>query len=155
MSNIIKFLFSLVIPLSAGGIGSLFTTPAIPNWYETLRKPKFNPPGWVFGPAWTILYILIGISFYLVWSKTGFEKNKKALASFIIQLILNATWSILFFGLQNPFIALIEILLLWLAILLTIISFYQINKTAGLLLLPYLLWVTFATILNFSIWQLN
>ncbi|MEA2020393.1 MAG: TspO/MBR family protein [Patescibacteria group bacterium] len=155
MSNIIKFFTSLLITLSAGGIGSIFTTPAIPTWYETLKKPKFNPPGWVFGPAWTILYILISISFHLIWSTVGFEKNKKVLVIFVIQLVLNALWSIIFFGLQNPALAFIEIVILWVAILLTLLNFYKLDRTAGLLLVPYLLWVTFAALLNFSIWQLN
>lgn len=155
MSNITKFLISIMATLSAGAIGSFATAPAIPTWYRGLEKPGFNPPSWVFGPVWTALYILIGISFYLIWSSVSFKKHKRALILFIIQLVLNTGWSLVFFGLQQPFWALIEITVLWIAILLTTVEFFKINKKAGLILLPYTLWVTFAAVLNFSIWQLN
>ncbi len=155
MSNITKFLISIMATLSAGAIGSFATAPAIPTWYRGLEKPGFNPPSWVFGPVWTALYILIGISFYLIWSSVSFKKHKRALILFIIQLVLNTGWSLVFFGLQQPFWALIEITVLWVAILLTTVEFFKINKKAGLILLPYTLWVTFAAVLNFSIWQLN
>ena len=155
MSKIVRFIISIGLPFLAGGLGSAFTTPAIPNWYANLNKPVFTPPGWVFGPAWTTLYVLMGISFYLIWTKTNFVGYQKALSFFAIQLVLNALWSILFFGLKQPLFALVEIIVLWVAILLTLIPFYKIDKTAGLLLIPYLAWVTFAAILNLSIVILN
>ncbi|MFW6143719.1 MAG: TspO/MBR family protein [Patescibacteria group bacterium] len=155
MTNFIKLTISLLITFTAAGIGSAATTPAIPSWYQSLNKPAFTPPSWLFGPAWTILYILTAVAFYLIWTKTNFETHKTAFIVFFAQLILNALWSIIFFGLKQPFFALIEIAVLWTAILFTLIKFYQVNKTAGLLLIPYLLWVTFATALNFAIWQLN
>jgi tryptophan-rich sensory protein len=155
MSKVVKFIISIGLPFLAGGIGSAFTTPAIPNWYASINKPVFTPPGWVFGPAWTTLYILMGISFYLVWSKTNFVGYQRALLFFVIQLVLNALWSILFFGLRQPLYALMEILVLWVIILITLLQFYKIDKTAGLILLPYLAWVSFATLLNFFIVKLN
>ncbi len=135
-------------------MGSIFTFSAIPNWYVTLNKPFFSPPNWVFGPVWTILYILMGISLYLVWiSKSKIKQN--AINLFFVQLGLNVLWSILFFGLRNPALALIDIVALWVAIFLTIKSFSKINKLAGNLQIPYLAWVTFASILNLSIVLLN
>lgn len=144
-----KLILSIGVCLGAGGLGSLFTFSAIPTWYATLNKPFFSPPNWLFGPVWTILYILMGVSLYLVWTK------EKVPSVFWVQLILNALWSIIFFGLKNPTFGLIDIIALWIAIFLTIKAFYKINKLAGNLLLPYLAWVTFATILNLSIVILN
>lgn len=155
MSKTLKFLISLALPFLAGGIGSAFTTSAIPNWYENLNKPAFTPPGWLFGPAWTILYILMGISFYIAWSKTNFEGYKPALALFLVQLALNAAWSVIFFGLKQPLYALLEIIVLWFAILFILIRFYKIDKTAGLILIPYFAWTSFAALLNLFIVKLN
>jgi len=154
MKNIIKLLISIVICQAAGLIGSIFTIPAISSWYKSLQKPFFNPPNWIFSPVWIFLFLLMGISLYLVWNR-GARENQKAIIIFGVQLVLNILWSIIFFGLKSPGLAFLEIIILWLAILLTIISFYKISKTAGLLLVPYILWVSFALILNFSIWQLN
>ncbi len=156
LPNYAKLLISIAIPLLVGFVGSLFTTPSIPTWYAELVKPAFSPPSWVFTPVWTILFILIGIAFFLVWQK-GFSTkvSKTALSLFSIQLTLNATWSFLFFSLHNPFYAFIEIILLFIAILLTIVWFNKISRTAALLLIPYLLWVAFAAFLNYSIWILN
>jgi len=150
----LKLLLSLALCLGAGVLGSVFTTSAIPTWYQTLNKPFFSPPNWLFAPVWTVLYVLMGISLYLVWtSKSKLKQN--ALTLFFIQLGLNAIWSIIFFGLQNPLFALVEIVAMWLAIFLTIKVFYKINKPASNLLIPYLVWVSFATILNLSIVILN
>lgn len=149
MKNLPKFLVSIVICEGAGLIGSVFTFSAIPNWYITLNKPTFSPPNFLFGPVWTTLYFLMGVSLYLVW------KKKNSLKLFWIHLFFNATWSIMFFGLRNPLLGLINILILWLLIVIVIYKFWKINKTAGLLLLPYLAWVSFATYLNYSIWILN
>lgn len=154
--NKFKLGVSIALPLLAGLIGSFFTAPAIDSWYQYLAKPSFSPPNWIFGPVWTLLYILMGIAFYLVW-QSGFENKKKkiALLIFAIQLALNSLWSILFFGLENPFWALNEIICLWIFILATLVLFWKIKKSAGWLLFPYLVWVSFAAVLNFSIWQLN
>lgn len=147
---------AIVVCQLAGLIGSFFTAPAISSWYVQLEKPSFNPPNWLFGPVWISLFFLMGISAYLIWEKGLADKKiKRALIIFIIQLLLNTSWSILFFGLKSPLAAFGEIIFLWLAILITVIFFYRISKIASLLLLPYLLWVSFASILNFFIWRLN
>ena len=126
------------------------------NWYNTLSKPFFTPPAWLFGPAWTFLYVLMAVSAFLVWRKRMVkEKVKEALKVFVIQLVLNLAWSPIFFGLHDIFLALLLILVLWYLILLTIREFYKIDKIASYLLWPYLVWVSFATILNFSVWYLN
>jgi benzodiazapine receptor len=140
----------------AGIIGSVFTLSSIPTWYAGLQKPWFNPPNWIFGPAWTTLYALMGIALYLAWEK-GFEKRKNriALSVFVAQLVLNAIWSLIFFGAKNLGLAFAEIILLWLAILANIILFYRIDRRAGLVLVPYILWVSFASLLNYSVWMLN
>lgn len=156
INKIILLIFSIGICLLAGVIGSIFTVSSIPTWYITLRKPPFSPPNWVFGPVWTALYIMMGISLYLVLnSKIKSKEKRKGLSYFFIQLVLNALWSIVFFGLHLPFYAFVIILFLWLTILLTAINFMKVSKTAGWLLFPYLLWVSFATLLNFSITILN
>jgi len=126
------------------------------SWYNTLNKPFFTPPSWLFGPAWTVLYILMGVSAYLVWKK-GFKKKqiKEALKIFAIQLVLNLSWSPIFFGAKQIFLALIVIIIMWIIIFKTIKVFAKIDKTASYLLYPYILWVSFATILNFSVWLLN
>lgn len=149
-------ILSLVVTLSAGALGSFFTTPSIPTWYASLNKPFFNPPNWLFGPVWTLLYVLMAVSVYLVWTSqtTRHQKTKGALL-YLIQLCLNTLWSVIFFGMKSPEIALIEILILEIAIIFTALSFYKISRTAGRLLIPYLLWTTFATVLNLSIVLLN
>lgn len=154
--NIIKLIVSILICQLSGLIGSVFTASSISTWYATLKKPTFNPPNWVFAPVWTILFLLMGISFYIIWNRgLEDEKVKSAIIIFSIQLILNIFWSFLFFGLKSPFLAFLEIILLWFVILMNIIQFYNISKTAGFLLLPYILWVSFAVILNFFILRLN
>lgn len=156
INEIFKLIASVVICQLAGLIGSLFTSPAIPNWYATLRKPTFTPPNSVFAPVWTTLFLLMSVSAYLIWRKGLQDKNVRiCLLIFIFQLILNVLWSLLFFGLESPFYAFIEILILWLAIGFTILNFQKLSRMAGLLLLPYLLWVSFAAILNFNLWKLN
>jgi len=132
-------------------VGSIFTTPAIPGWYATLQKPSFSPPNFLFAPVWTTLYILMGISLALILNK----KNKTAIIFFVVQLVLNSLWSILFFGLKSPKLAFVEIIFLWLAILITILKFFKISKLAGWLFVPYLLWVSFASVLNLTIVRLN
>jgi benzodiazapine receptor len=154
--KILKFILSVLICELAGFVGSFFTAPAINTWYALLKKPAFNPPNWLFAPVWTTLFLLIGISLYLIWVK--FEKDEKikeAILAFALQFILNILWSVAFFGLQFPLYGFIIIVLLWFAISFTILKFYPISKTAAYLFLPYLFWVSFATILNFSIVILN
>ncbi|MEO0089749.1 MAG: TspO/MBR family protein [candidate division WOR-3 bacterium] len=156
MGKILKLLLSILICQVAGILGSIFTTPAIPTWYLQLNKPPFTPPNWLFAPAWTTLFLLMGISLYLVWNQ-GWENKqvKKAILIFAIQLILNILWSFIFFTLKSLLFAFIEIIILWIAILLTIINFQKVSKPSAYLLLPYLLWVSFASVLNFSLLTLN
>jgi len=147
--NLAKFIFCIIITESAGILGSFSTVSSVKSWYPLLNKPSFNPPSWLFAPVWTILFFLMGVALYLIWSK----KNK--ITWFWIQLVLNILWSILFFGLHLPWFAFIEIIILWFAIVKAIIEAYSFNKKAGILLLPYLAWVSFAAFLNFSIARLN
>ena len=157
LTAVLKLIAACVLCLAVGFVGSLFTTSEnLSIWYAGLNKPFFNPPGWLFGPVWTTLYILMGISAFLIWQK-GIDKPPVRLAViwFVVQLFLNGLWTPVFFGLHLPAIAFIEILLLWLAIIFTINSFRIISMPAALLLVPYLLWVTFASILNASLWLLN
>ena len=156
IGEILILFSSIIICQLAGIIGSLFTAPSIPLWYANINKPSFNPPNWVFAPVWTTLYLLMGIALFLVWRKGLKEKDIKiAFAVFIFQLILNSLWSFLFFGLESPFAAFIEIIFLWIAILISIILFSRISKAAAILLIPYILWVGFASVLNFAFWRLN
>ena len=154
--DILKLVVSIVACEGAGGIGSVFTMAAIPTWYATLQKPPFTPPNWLFAPAWGTLYLLMGIAAFIVWRR-GWQNRpvRTALIIFLIQLILNALWSVVFFGLESPLYGMVVILALWIAILFTIINFYRISAIAGWLLLPYILWVSFAAVLNISIWVLN
>jgi benzodiazapine receptor len=151
----LTLLFILVCQL-AGAIGSLATQASLSTWYEALAKPSFNPPSWVFAPVWTTLYTLMGIAAYLVWRRGWHRQDvKRALGVFAVQLVLNAAWSLVFFGLQAPLGGLVVIVLLLAAIVLTMRAFFPLSRTAGWLLVPYVLWVAFATVLNGSIWLLN
>jgi len=153
--HLFPLLISILLALSAGFIGSFFTTPSISSWYAFINKPSFSPPNWLFAPVWTLLYILMSIAAFLIWQKRDNPKAKQALRFYGTQLILNALWSIIFFGMHNPGLAFLEIIFLWSFILITLIKFYQINKIAGLLFIPYLLWVSFALILNLFVWMIN
>ncbi|MEG0848764.1 TspO/MBR family protein [Flavobacterium plurextorum] len=157
MNKIVKIILALIVCLAVGYSASTVTRPSVESWYPTIVKPVFNPPNWIFMPVWTLLYIFMAIAAGLVWDKIKeqTEKVKTALLFFLIQLTLNAIWSYLFFGLKNPLLALIEIVLLWLMIYETYLKFSKINKISGYLLIPYLAWVGFATVLNASIWWLN
>jgi tryptophan-rich sensory protein len=151
-----RLMFSFGICFAAAIAGSLYTAQSVSRWYPTLIKPFLNPPAWVFGPVWTILFIWMGYALYLVWDK-GLKKKgvADAVALFGVQLILNVTWSYLFFGLRNPLLALIEIIILWSVILQTTLKFARIDRIAAYLMLPYLLWVGFASYLNLMIVLLN
>ncbi len=154
--NVFKVIIAIAVSELAGIIGSVFTMPAIPEWYASLIKPALAPPSWVFGPVWVSLFALMGVASFLVWQK-GLEQSKVkiALSLFIVQLILNVAWSAVFFGLRDPGMAFVEIIILWIAIFAAIVAFAKVSKTAAFLLLPYLAWVSFASYLNFAIWSLN
>jgi len=178
-SNWIKLVIALIIPILAGWIGSIVTLPSIDSWYSTLAKPALNPPAWVFGPVWTVLFLFIGVALFIVWKKgwqvrnqlfddrnkswnpwtrrfwSGDWQKANIIAIFCIQLVLNVVWSYIFFGLHQPGLAFFELLALWFSILYLIINFYRVSKTAAWLLLPYFLWVTFAGYLNLAIWMGN
>jgi tryptophan-rich sensory protein len=136
-------------------LGSWFTTPVLDEWYATLRKPTWTPPNWIFGPVWSALYVSMAVAAWLVWRKRQSVAVVVPLSLFMVQLALNLGWSGVFFGLQNPGAACIEIVILWAAIVATLVAFWRVRATAGWLLVPYLGWVTFAVTLNFAIWQLN
>lgn len=155
MKKPLQFLLCLLSPLAVGAISGIATANNIPNWYAQLIKPSFNPPNYLFGPVWTTLYILMGISFYLILNSHVSIQRTTAIKYFWIQLFLNFCWSFLFFQFHFLGLALIEIIGMWLCILAMIMSYYKINKTAAFLQLPYLLWVSFASLLNASIWYLN
>lgn len=151
-----KLIITLGLTLITGFVGSIATFDSLTTWYVALNKPSWTPPNWAFGPIWTTLYILIGIAAYLVWREGLHRKDVKiALSVFALQLILNLLWSLIFFGLQSIYGGLIEIIILWIAILINLILFYRISKVAGLLLVPYIVWVTIAAYLNYSIYLLN
>lgn len=157
MNKYTKILVCVASCLAIGFLSGQVTRDAITTWYPTIIKPSFNPPNWIFGPVWSMLFTFMGVAAGLVWAKIDFNKEivKKALLFFVIQLALNVLWSFLFFGLHNPGIALIEIILLWLMIFETYNQFIKIDKIAGYLFIPYLAWVGFAAILNANIWWLN
>lgn len=149
-----KLILSLLLPQLAGAVGALFTIQAIPIWYKFLNKPSFSPPNWLFGPAWLILYLLMGIALYLNWIKKT-KQAKFNVRLFFIHLFFNLIWTPIFFGARNLFLALIVIIIIWVLIVMMIFKFWKVNKLSSFLLIPYLLWVTFATILNLSILLLN
>lgn len=157
MSKTAKIIISSIVSLAIGSLGGLVTTPAIPSWYVFLDKPFFSPPNWLFAPVWSILYILMGVSFAFIWSKykKGDKKIKTAMKLFGIQFLLNIIWSPVFFGMKNLFLAFIIIVLMWYFLFKTIRSFAKIDKIASYLLYPYLAWISFASLLNFSVWILN
>jgi tryptophan-rich sensory protein len=156
VNKIGELLVSIILCEIVGVIGSIFTIPNIPTWYAALVKPFFSPPNWVFGPVWTILFFLMGVAVYLVWeNKKNINQRNLAIAMFGVQFFFNILWSFLFFGLKSPVLGLIGIVLLWLSIASTILSFYVVCKKSAYLMIPYLLWVSFALILNLSIMLLN
>lgn len=156
MKNLLKLVFAVFFCELVGLSATPFTISAIPTWYQTLHKPMFSPPNWIFAPVWTTLYFLMGVALYLIWQR-GIKKDnvQDAIKLFLLQLFLNFTWSLIFFGLHLPILAFIDIVLLWTSILLCIKVFYSLNKTASFILIPYLLWVSFAGILNAYIVILN
>jgi translocator protein len=156
LKEIPKLILSILIVFVAGSIGTLATTSELTTWYAALTKPSWTPPNWAFGPIWTTLYILMGIALFLVWKKGLDRKDVKfAILIFAVQLFLNILWSLVFFGMHSIFGGLILILILWIAIFANIIAFYVISKPAGLLLIPYLIWVSIASYLNYTVYLLN
>lgn len=157
MNKYTKILVMVATCLVIGYFSGIVTQSSITTWYPTIEKPSFNPPNWIFAPVWTALYIMMGIGAGLVWNliDSKREEVRSALIFFAIQLALNSLWSFLFFGLMNPLLALLEIIVLWLMIYETFIKFNKLNKIAGYMFIPYILWVSFAMILNGSIWWLN
>ena len=151
----LKFLISIILPLSVGAIAGIATAQSIPEWYATLNRPPFNPPNWIFGPVWTTLYILMGISLFLIWKQDVSKKRNVAILIFLLQLFLNFVWSFIFFYFKMIGFALIEIILLWITIIIMLVLFYKIKPVASYINILYLLWVTFATVLNASYYFLN
>lgn len=145
----------MLLCFAVSGAGASVTITGSGSWYQTLQKPSWNPPGWVFGPVWTALYAMMAVAAWLVWRKAGFAGAPAALGMFFVQLALNLAWSFLFFGQQNPLAGLVDIALLWVAILVTIILFWPVSRAAAYLMIPYLLWVTYASTINFAIWRMN
>jgi benzodiazapine receptor len=154
MNKTFKFIICIAIPLVVGFLSGIISAPKIQTWYLTLQKPSFDPPNYIFGPVWTTLYILMGVSLFMI-VRSESDLKARALIIFSVQLLLNFFWSIIFFNLERVGLALIEIGLLWICILLMINTFYKISKRAAYLQIPYLLWVSFATILNTAIFNLN
>ena len=150
--SIIALIGWLVLCFAAAGTAVFVSTD---GWYAALNKPSWNPPAWLFGPAWTLLYITMAVAAWLVWREGGWKAQGRTLGLFLLQWLLNALWTPLFFGLHRPGLAFAEIILLWLAIAATLVSFWRVRKVAGILLVPYLAWVSFAAALNFTIWRLN
>lgn len=146
---------SITICFSAAFLGSMATNASVDNWYTEINKPQWNPPNWIFAPVWTALFLMMAVAAWLIWKQSGFTRSKMALGAFGVQLVLNVLWSVIFFGLQQAGWACVEIAVLWIAIAVTIYLFYRHSKLAAGLMVPYLMWVSFAAFLNFTVWRLN
>jgi translocator protein len=154
--NLLRLVASIALCEAAGVIGGIFTARSVKTWYTELEKPWFSPPSWIFGPVWITLYAMMGVALYLIWQKrTEVPGADLAIGVFMIQLLLNVAWSFFFFGLRSPLFGFIEIVFLWISIAATVVLFWKISTAPGALLVPYLIWVTFASVLTYSIWQLN
>lgn len=151
----LSFVIAQVLCFSAAGIGGAFTGSSVRTWYPEIAKPAWTPPPWIFGPVWTTLYAMMGVSLWLVWRSGKWAETRGAVTLFLVQLALNALWSIIFFGARNPGLAFGEILLLWCALVATIVAFGRHSRIAAALLIPYLAWSSFAACLNFTIWRMN
>lgn len=155
LSGILTLIICLLIPLVTGSLSGLANVGSLNEWYVQLNKPSFNPPGYLFGPVWTVLYLLMGVSLYLVWKSPDTKLRDYALIAFGIQMVLNFAWSFIFFYFHQPGWALVDIIALWFSILIMTLVFYRISPISSLIQIPYLLWVSFASVLNASIWLLN
>ena len=153
--DVVALAVCLAACFGAAALGTMFTWPGVSTWYQGIRKPSFSPPNWVFGPVWTALYTMMAVAAWLVWQKSDAAARSVPLVLFGVQLALNAAWSPIFFGLRSFGWALADIVALWLAIVATLVAFLRVSAPAGLLLVPYLAWVSFAAVLNFGIWRLN
>jgi translocator protein len=153
--KIVGLCASMAICFAAAGIGGIITSSSVGGWYQELNKPTLTPPDWLFGPVWSVLYFLMALAVWLIWEAGGCKKSRAVLGLFALQLVLNVGWSALFFGLRRPGLAFAEILVLWLAIAATTVGFWKRSIAAGVFLLPYLAWTSFAAVLNFAIWRLN
>ena len=151
----LKLICSIALPLSVGSFAGIYTAKAVPVWYAALNKPSFNPPNWLFGPVWTVLYLIMGISLFLIWKQKSSKARNWAILVFFIQLALNFAWSFIFFYFNQIGYALVDIILLWLSIVVMLFLFYKSNRIATFINIPYLLWVSFASLLNFSYYLLN
>lgn len=152
---VLKLIISILLPLGIGAIAGMFTSQSVAGWYVTLNKPSFSPPNWIFGPVWTLLYILMGISLFLVWKEAPGPRRNLALVVFMLQMLLNFAWSFIFFHQKMIGLALIEIILLWICIALMLAVFHRVRPLAAYLNIPYLLWVSFAAVLNGAYYILN
>ena len=155
IKNIFCLCFSIFLAQCAGIIGSFFTRQSVSTWYQTIEKPTFNPPDFIFAPVWIMLYVIMGIAAFIIWNQKDHPLRKTALVIYLVQLILNTLWPFLFFACQAPLASLFEIILLTVSIIMTIYYFYTVKFYAGILMLPYLAWVSFATLLNYYLWILN
>jgi len=153
--NIAKLIISIALPLVLGSVAGMFTSQSVPDWYAALNKPAFNPPDWIFGPVWTLLYLLMGISFFMVWKQEKGKLRNLAILIYSVQMFLNFAWSFIFFYFKLIGLALVEIVLLWCAIILMLVLFKKIKPIAAYINTPYLLWVSFAAILNAAYYILN
>ncbi len=153
--NFLKFIIAVTLTVGLGAISGFFTAGEISGWYATLQKPSFNPPNWLFGPVWTLLYLLMGISFYIIWNQPSSRERNTAMTLFILQFLLNFCWSFIFFKQHQLAFALAEIIALWIGIVITMVWFSKLSSAAVWLLVPYILWVSFATLLTEAIWKLN
>jgi benzodiazapine receptor len=154
-NQITKLVVSLLVPLAIGGLAGAFTAEAIPEWYASLNQPSFNPPNWVFGPVWTILYIILGISLFIIWKLESGKKRNLAIFIFMVQILLNFGWSLFFFYFKMIGLALIDIAALWIMIVVMLVRFHKLNPLAAYINIPYIVWVTFATVLNADYFSLN
>ncbi len=153
--QILGLAVAVIVCYGAALLGNLATMPQLPTWYANIEKPTWTPPDWLFGPVWSLLYAMMAVAVWLIWRKAGWRAGKKPLIWFGCQLALNSFWSILFFGIHSPGWAFVDILFLWLAILMSIRTFWPLSRLAAALLIPYFLWVSFASVLNATIWQMN
>jgi tryptophan-rich sensory protein len=155
-SRWLKLIAALILPQAAGAIGGFFSAANVPTWYQTLLKPSFTPPGWIFGPVWEMLYLMMGGAFFFILiSQQNKDKVRFAAGLFCFHLLINTLWSVLFFGLHNPLLAFIDIVVLWLMVTALAFAFWRISRVAGALMVPYWFWVSFAGVLNYSIWRMN
>ncbi len=154
-SKIVKLIVSILLPLAIGAVAGIFTSTAIPGWFATLNRPSFAPPNWLFGPAWTTLYLLMGISLFMIWTLDAGKERKQAIFIFLLQLLFNFAWSFFFFYFKMIGVALIDIVVLWISIIVMLRLFYKLKPWAAYINIPYLLWVSFATALNAAYYFLN